>query len=492
MGKRIMRAFKMNEISAVDRPAQAGAKMVLMKRAEGAPTVMAEDADFIFACDLFAKFGAHELTVTKEPKPYNGVLVTKDLYDVSRFAEILQSIYYLSQSAAYEAESEKDGSRVPAALKSWLSTGTTVFRAMADEEINELVATLTKRDFSAKERKKDAKSGAAMPDGSFPIENAKDLANARKLVGHAKDPAAARRHIEARAKALGLSKGDESMLGKAIKFVKSFGSANASLAASIKSIVDDPAATDKGALIDETIKQFSDHVEGEIEKTLSGGQPVISAEDEMSVALKKALGLSETATEAEMIAAVEISKAGMSDVEKTYHDALKTPDEQRAFRALSKADRAVKMAPAAPTVAPEVQKALDENADLKKRLAVLEDERALAKFVIEAVDLGIPASKAEILMKADRGDKEAVGELKQLLKAAYAAAEAGAVFKEFGGSGRGVDANDPNAAIWAKADELRKTQPELSREQAFAKVYADPANKELAKRERRENRPRAA
>lgn len=32
MTKRIMRAFKMNEISAVDRPAQAGARMTIMKR----------------------------------------------------------------------------------------------------------------------------------------------------------------------------------------------------------------------------------------------------------------------------------------------------------------------------------------------------------------------------------------------------------------------------------------------------------------------------
>lgn len=37
MARRIMRAFKLNEISAVDRPAQAHAKMVLMKRADDEP-----------------------------------------------------------------------------------------------------------------------------------------------------------------------------------------------------------------------------------------------------------------------------------------------------------------------------------------------------------------------------------------------------------------------------------------------------------------------
>jgi hypothetical protein len=64
---------------------------------------------------------------------------------------------------------------------------------------------LSKRDFSAGERRSAADSGAAMPDGSFPIKNAGDLDNAIHLAGHAKDPGAARAHIKRRASALGLS-----------------------------------------------------------------------------------------------------------------------------------------------------------------------------------------------------------------------------------------------------------------------------------------------
>jgi len=63
----------------------------------------------------------------------------------------------------------------------------------------------TRRTFTADERKNAAKSGAAMPDGSFPIHNTDDLKNAIKLAGNAKDPAAARAHIKKRAKALGAS-----------------------------------------------------------------------------------------------------------------------------------------------------------------------------------------------------------------------------------------------------------------------------------------------
>jgi hypothetical protein len=59
-------------------------------------------------------------------------------------------------------------------------------------------------EFSASERQALAKRGEAMPDGSFPIRNAGDLANAVRLAGQASNPAAAKRWIVRRAKALGL------------------------------------------------------------------------------------------------------------------------------------------------------------------------------------------------------------------------------------------------------------------------------------------------
>src|SRR5579863_10145994 len=70
-----------------------------------------------------------------------------------------------------------------------------------------------KRDFSAAERRRAAREGASLPDGSFPVYNQDDLDNAVHLAGHAKDPRTARRHISARARALGLKDpyGKESM-----------------------------------------------------------------------------------------------------------------------------------------------------------------------------------------------------------------------------------------------------------------------------------------
>lgn len=60
-----------------------------------------------------------------------------------------------------------------------------------------------KRDFTQEQRDNAASSGAALPDGSFPIQNRKDLQNAIHAVGRASDPGEAKSHIIARAKALG-------------------------------------------------------------------------------------------------------------------------------------------------------------------------------------------------------------------------------------------------------------------------------------------------
>lgn len=62
-------------------------------------------------------------------------------------------------------------------------------------------------DYSADQRKTMAKSGEALPDGSYPIANATDLENAIHAIGRGNDPhSEIRAHIEKRAKALGLEK----------------------------------------------------------------------------------------------------------------------------------------------------------------------------------------------------------------------------------------------------------------------------------------------
>ncbi|CAM6004376.1 unnamed protein product [Sphagnum balticum] len=97
--------------------------------------------------------------------------------------------YAILQKAQSTLEADSPG------FKDWI----------VETEGDSRTGVVTKRDFSTDKRKKLADTGAAMPDGSFPIENEEDLHNAVRLVGHAKNPKAAKAHIKARAKALGAS-----------------------------------------------------------------------------------------------------------------------------------------------------------------------------------------------------------------------------------------------------------------------------------------------
>jgi hypothetical protein len=73
--------------------------------------------------------------------------------------------------------------------------------AWADENGGEFMEF---RDFSDKTRKKMAKTGAAMKNGGFPIQNRQDVRNAVRSIGRAKNPAATKTHIIKHAKKLGV------------------------------------------------------------------------------------------------------------------------------------------------------------------------------------------------------------------------------------------------------------------------------------------------
>lgn len=69
--------------------------------------------------------------------------------------------------------------------------------------LDEIEADLEKRKFSQDQRDRAASRGAAMPDGSYPIENVQDLRNAIQAFGRAKNPAKVKAHIIRRARSLG-------------------------------------------------------------------------------------------------------------------------------------------------------------------------------------------------------------------------------------------------------------------------------------------------
>lgn len=64
------------------------------------------------------------------------------------------------------------------------------------------------KNYTAEQRRKMAKAGTAMPDGSYPISDCEDVANARQSIGRAPESkrSAVQAHINKRVKALGCSK----------------------------------------------------------------------------------------------------------------------------------------------------------------------------------------------------------------------------------------------------------------------------------------------
>lgn len=293
------------------------------------------------------------------------------------------------------------------------------------------------------------------------------------------------------------------------------------LAESVSSIVTeatDPA--ELSAALTKSFEQFGDH----LKTTLTAGPAVQKKEDPIMdlTVLKKALGLADTATEADVsnaiakslsdnatqvkklqtdlkIAKAEFSSAELSHYEKAFpvgddeDDADGAKKAKKAFRLASHAERDAVMKAAEPALPAHIQKILDDNAAMAKRISDLEGSGDLTNLTKSATDAGLPESEAQTIQKARRGDKDAVEKLLGFIKTANAAAVAGGVFKEFGAKGTGtggaVTAYDE---ILTKAAELRKLDPKLTEASAFAKAYQDPANAEIVRRERGENRPSAA
>lgn len=291
------------------------------------------------------------------------------------------------------------------------------------------------------------------------------------------------------------------------------------LAESVATIVTEATSTDElSSSLAKTFEQFGDH----LKDTLTAGTAVVKVEGsnmDLKV-LAKALGLPETATEVEVSEAIvkqqkdnaaailkmakelSISKADFSADELAFYTKASGDDNgdevadatnaKKSFRLASKSARETIMKSAEPALPAYIQKMMDDNAVMKAELATLKGSTALVDLAKAAKDAGLPETEAVTLQKAYAGDKAAIDKLLDFVKQAAAVATAGGVFKEFGATnGTGIPANAYEELV-AKAAELRKTDPKLSVSQAFSKVYEDPNNADLVKRERAENRPTAA
>jgi hypothetical protein len=368
----------------------------------------------------------------------------------------------------------------------------------AQAEIDAAIEAYLKREFSDDERKELASSGAALPDGSFPIKTEADLENAVHAYGRAKDKAKAKAHIISRAKTLGCTdKLPDGWVGKGIG--GKLTSATAALLKSAWSIFEDKSVTDKAAALTETFKQFDDHIQdvipGELEQlALTKAKEASAMTEEEKKAkekaekekaeMEKAKEDCEKANKALAVAKREISVLKMSQKHKDYHANLKG-DEKDKFEEMEPAERDAHMEknPIEKSLPAAIQKQLDAAAADRVILKALQEKDEVSTFAKRAEGLGLQPAQGEILRKAYSGDAEAIKKLEQLMKGLAEQVRTGKVFAEFGSAGGG----DATATAYEKLQKLAaehrdamiKVGKKCSPEQAFVKVYTDPANKAL-------------
>lgn len=297
--------------------------------------------------------------------------------------------------------------------------------------------------------------------------------------------------------------------------------ANEALGASIDSILADTTldATAKSDAIAKSLDQHAEHLNGTIpaaiEKALSDAG--FSASDfkkgtDMTIDVKKALGLPADATDEQVTKALEEAALGqkiakMSGKHSGFmnNDKAKMPTGGKSAFANMTDDQRDKHMSDNPVSgdndADDTKKGLSDEEfskrfaadpqviDMRKRLdEMTKDKEITAVRKAWSAD-GLTEPQMDVVQKvwevsSDKAPVEAM--VKQLAAANAQAREAG-IFKELGGTGNGGGAT-PHEEITAKAHELRKADPTLTFEQAYAKAYSDPANESIAKRDVLERR----
>lgn len=259
------------------------------------------------------------------------------------------------------------------------------------------------------------------------------------------------------------------------------------LVAAVNSINDDPDVVDKLAKISESIDQFNAYIQQETADMTP---------EETNKAIETAVGKAIEPLRVEISKRDdEIATLKMSDKAKAYHDALPNDETKKNFRTKTAAEQEAEVEKVAKKDKGEtaIDKALDvlknENAELRKHMGALLSDRRTAEFKKRAIDVGLREEDGDVMLKAFDGDVEAQSELQkcftETLKAAKAQAKTGVIFGEFGKGGQDRPAS-AYQEIEAKAAELRKLDPKLSKEQAFTKAFTDPANAEIVARDQQE------
>lgn len=159
VNKTVITGMRLTEISLVDRPANPEAVFEAFK-ADGIESeselndstteetaaleiVEKSDAPVVENADidaLAAMLDKGDVTPAQLIAIGENVALNKGMYTISSMAELLNSIKWLAQDTAWEAEYEADASTIPAQLRAWLNDGLKIFGELVTEEVAELAA----------------------------------------------------------------------------------------------------------------------------------------------------------------------------------------------------------------------------------------------------------------------------------------------------------------------------------------------------------------
>lgn len=226
-------------------------------------------------------------------------------------------------------------------------------------------------------------------------------------------------------------------------------------------------------------KQADGGPEGEMAMTDAAGE-IQKKLDDATAALAKANSALEKSNS-------ELAFLKMPEAHRAYMDEAGMNDAAKAvFIAKSEAGREafIKANPVEMKLPASVVKALELARQDREALEKLREKDEIATFAKRAGELGCAAEFGEVLRKARSGNGEAFIKIEEQLKALNAQVKTGKLFAEFGSTA--AHSGSAYDTLNAKAEELRKVQPSLTREQAFTKVYGDRANRDLVAEYKRE------
>lgn len=600
----ILTRLKIREVSSVDRPANPGAKIMLMKRG------------------LSEQRPAGDTVATDPHRPRQGQ-GRRTLFVHQQQA---RAAYGSAPNISKPTPAKKPRPRVREKEKS-MPVLTPAVEAYLKKNVITAAEAIAKRKFTADERKDAAAKGHAMPDGGYPIEDVGDLHNAIQAIGRAKNPGATRAHVRRQAARLGQSDLIPDDWGKKVKnkrhggfgghggfseagggrerrrrkallktmkyldgvlaitkdsvsfdqILAEMGSTDYAegvieavrdschaLKDSIESIAecDDMAPDEKAQAIKESFGQFMDHLstvapdnvtkafkEGigpmkslskRMKKTFTSvpahdaTPPTkdgdVKTEEGTDPAANTGMNEPKTATSKQLrkaakklekrVAAAEQRFTSLMTMEKASKDYMDHPDqdmddeEKKKFVDMTPKDRAkfMKDRPIAQltekriAALPEpVRKELEAGKSAAADVAKMREETEVAEFAKRASDLGQGAEFGTHLrtLAKNIGTEEdrtkAFDAVMSTMAALNEQVRVGKLFGEFGSGS--IITGSAYEQLMAKADELMGTvnkalptgSKPLTKEQAFDRVYSDPANRDLvAKYKAEANGHRAA